>query len=234
MRSENNSATFYDTLLKILSDGMRDKSAEERSALARSITERFGSLVVVASLSYAELSDLVGEHAAIEIKLYAAIASRRATDGFRYGIKHSHSEILDHIIASFVACSREQYYVMSFDKAGRVIAFDFMAEGSINALEVSARIVTECAIKRRAASVIIAHNHPLGSPIPSEADMNTTTYLAAALLASGVGTLASVIVAERSAGEIALAEDYFDTGMVSIEYHEYGKEGAVLLDGLGK
>ncbi len=216
-------------LLDILSRSGRD-SEEVLLGRARNILNQFGSLEAISSLTAEELSLVVGKRAATLIKLYAYIASRRVTDKFRYGQKHTREEILDLIIATFMGLSRESSYIMSFDKAGRAIALDFVLEGSINATEVSPRISVELALRRGAHSVIVAHNHPLSSTAPSEADMATTRYIAEVLRSVGVKLISSVIVAERTCSVTTLGENYFEDDRTTIEYYEYGK-GAPLSSG---
>jgi len=61
---------------------------------------------------------------------------------------------------------------------------------------VHPRDVFAGAIKDRAASVIIAHNHPSGYAKPSEADISTTQQLVAAGLILGIDLKDHVIVAK--------------------------------------
>jgi len=55
--------------------------------------------------------------------------------------------------------------------------------------------VVETALRHRAVTTILAHNHPAGSPRPSDADHRLTGRIHAALAAVDVPLLDHVIVA---------------------------------------
>ena len=66
---------------------------------------------------------------------------------------------------------------MSLDARNCLIGISNISIGSINASIVHPREVFAEAIKQRAVSVIIAHNHPSGSPEPSPEDVAITRQL---------------------------------------------------------
>src|ERR1700749_2793282 len=75
----------------------------------------------------------------------------------------------------FIRCRRQEYLIcLSLNTVGEVISRRTVAIGTLNAAMVHPRDVFAGPIKDRAASVIIAHNHPSGYAKPSEADISTT------------------------------------------------------------
>jgi DNA repair protein RadC len=75
--------------------------------------------------------------------------------------------------------SRTDEYVAALflDNGNRVIAVEIIAEGTVNQCALYPRTVIEKALRFHAASIILAHNHPGGSPTPSEADWSITVKL---------------------------------------------------------
>jgi len=69
--------------------------------------------------------------------------------------------------------------------------------GSLSASIVHPREVFGPAVVRRAAGVIVAHNHPSGDPEPSPEDIAVTRRLADAGTLLGIELLDHVVVAER-------------------------------------
>jgi DNA repair protein RadC len=61
---------------------------------------------------------------------------------------------------------------------------------------VSPREVLKEAINGKAASVILAHNHPSGEPSPSEEDRRLTKNLTEACRSAGIGVLDHVIIGD--------------------------------------
>ena len=73
-----------------------------------------------------------------------------------------------------------------------------MFRGTINAAEVHPReIVKEC-LWRNAAAVVLAHNHPSGFAVPSDADRHITRRIQQALSLIDVRVLDHIIVADAN------------------------------------
>lgn len=73
---------------------------------------------------------------------------------------------------------KQEYFVcLTLDGANRLIAKRVITIGTLTASLVHPREVFADAITDRAASIIVAHNHPSGSLSPSTADLDVTNRL---------------------------------------------------------
>lgn len=72
---------------------------------------------------------------------------------------------------------QEYFVVLTLDGANRLIAKRTITIGTLTASLVHPREVFTEAITDRAASIIVAHNHPSGSLNPSQADVSITKRL---------------------------------------------------------
>ena len=73
---------------------------------------------------------------------------------------------------------KQEYFVcLTLDGANRLIAKRIITIGTLTASLVHPREVFADAITDRAASIIVAHNHPSGSLEPSQADRDVTERL---------------------------------------------------------
>ena len=73
---------------------------------------------------------------------------------------------------------KQEYFVcLTLDGANRLIAKRIITIGTLTASLVHPREVFADAITDRAASIIVAHNHPSGNLEPSEADLSVTERL---------------------------------------------------------
>lgn len=82
---------------------------------------------------------------------------------------------------NFIRTKKQEYFVcLSLDSAQRLIARRVVTIGTLTSTLVHPREVFAGPLKDRAASVIIAHNHPSGDPSPSKHDIETTQQLVAA------------------------------------------------------
>jgi DNA repair protein RadC len=63
------------------------------------------------------------------------------------------------------------------DTPRRMVGVENISQGTLDCILVSPREVFLPAISRRAAALILVHNHPSGDPTPSEADIKVTRDL---------------------------------------------------------
>ena len=71
----------------------------------------------------------------------------------------------------------EEFYILLLDRANRVMARYLVSQGGLAGTVVDAKVIFAAAIKGRASSVILSHNHPSGSLRPSQADIDLTAKL---------------------------------------------------------
>ena len=89
---------------------------------------------------------------------------------------------------------REIFAVLFLDVKNRLIAFDPMFHGTLTHTSVYPREVVKTSLAHNAASVIFSHNHPSGTPEPSQSDITLTSVLKQALALVDVRVLDHVIV----------------------------------------
>lgn len=72
---------------------------------------------------------------------------------------------------------RELFAVMFLDTRHRLIAFDVLFQGSVDRAMVYPREVIKSSLKHNASAIILAHNHPSGTPEPSASDIQVTSRI---------------------------------------------------------
>jgi len=77
-----------------------------------------------------------------------------------------------------------------------VLRVQLVALGGLNAAGIEPREVFRGAIAAGAAAVVLAHNHPSGSPEPSEDDLRLTRRLAACGETLGVRLLDHLVLGD--------------------------------------
>ena len=96
---------------------------------------------------------------------------------------------------SFIRNKRQEYFLcFSLDSGGRVITRRVVTIGLLDMALAHPREVFSGPLKDRAASVIVAHNHPSGDSAPSKEDIKTTQQLIAAGQLLGVPLHDHIIV----------------------------------------
>jgi DNA repair protein RadC len=88
---------------------------------------------------------------------------------------------------NFIRNKKQEYFVcLSLDSTQRLIARRTVTIGLLDVSLVHPREIFAGPLKDRAASVIVAHNHPSGIPTPSKEDIKTTQQLIAAGILLGI------------------------------------------------
>lgn len=94
---------------------------------------------------------------------------------------------------------KQEYFVcLTLDGANRLIAKRIIAIGTLTASLVHPREVFADAITDRAASIIVAHNHPSGDTTPSRADIELTKRLEESAQLLGIRLVDHVIITKNS------------------------------------
>ena len=77
------------------------------------------------------------------------------------------------------ALDHEALLLVYLDRAGAFLGDELIAGGTSCSVGIPYRLLFERAFRRRAARLVLAHNHPSGSAEPSELDIRSTRGLQA-------------------------------------------------------
>jgi DNA repair protein RadC len=120
----------------------------------------------------------IGQYSAVLIslipRLFDAYQSSRWVRQETFGSTQS---AVSYLRARLGTQTNEVFCVLALDSQNRLIAVEQVQRGSVNRTAVFPRQVAEASLKHRATAVILAHNHPGGSPLPSAADRQLTKRL---------------------------------------------------------
>lgn len=97
----------------------------------------------------------------------------------------------------------EHFCVLYLNTQHRLIAFERLFRGTVDAASVYPRVVVRRSLELNAAAVIFTHNHPSGETGPSNADLRITERLKTALDMVDVRVLDHVIVSVGGATSFA-------------------------------
>ena len=94
---------------------------------------------------------------------------------------------------------KQEYFVcMTLDGANRLITKRIITIGTLNASLVHPREVFADAITDRAASIIVAHNHPSGNLTISQADIDVTDRISSAGELLGVKLVDHIVITKNN------------------------------------
>lgn len=159
--------------------------------IARSLIQRFGSLaaVLTADPQALALHPNMGETSAAALRIVALAARRLARNTVReQPVLSNWQALLDYLHIDMAHLNVERVRVLYLNTQNMLILDHLISEGTLDESPIYAREVIKKALEIGAASMILVHNHPSGSPQPSRADVQITNRIAEA------GRLMGVIV----------------------------------------
>lgn len=188
----------------------------DTNEIAHRLLERFHGFRGVLEADLPELESVpgVGRGSAELIKLVAELNKRyfsRDMAGRRGQVISSSAQAGEYLTPLFAYRDREILIMLTLDAASRLIGCHTLGEGSVIGVNASIRELMDIVLRDKASRVIIAHNHPGGSALPSEEDKLTTQKLDRALRIIGVELVDHLIVC---GGECISFKDSCGLGMI--------------------
>ncbi len=195
--------SLQELIALILGRGVQGESV---MTTAQKLLAHFGSLETLLDASLQDLQQIkgIGVAKACQIKACLEIARRVNTNGSdtaqnkRRKKVASPADIFTFLKPKLAHHKKEHFVLVSFDTRNNIIGIDTISIGTLNASLVHPRELFEIAIRKHAASVIIAHNHPSGDPDPSDEDIRVTSKLIEAGKLLGIQVLDHIIVGNNT------------------------------------
>ena len=175
--------------------GVTGKSAVD---LGRDMVGHFGSLTCLFRTSLAQFCGMHGLGPAKFAQLQAVmeLAKRALAEELESGIALSSPQsVRAYLQLQLAGKMHESFMVLFLDVKNRLIATEELFRGTLTHTSVYPREVVKAALQHNAAALLLAHNHPSGTPNPSAADLAITQTLKHALEMIDVKVLDHFIVA---------------------------------------
>lgn len=106
--------------------------------------------------------------------------------------------------------THEVLHAVFLDRGSGYIADEHVSVGTHSRISGSTRQLIKRALELGARSVILAHNHPSGCPLPSQCDIDTTARIREMAAELELALLDHLIVTQRAVFSFR-AEGYFET-----------------------
>ncbi len=157
---------------------------KDTNSIAHALIEAFGSLANVLNAAYDDLFAVKGmtKNAALFLTLMPSIGRAYQKSLLDAKVRLTgYSAMSNYIKRLFYGLAEEAVYLISLDVHDNLINTQLIAKGDNKSVAVSAKVVVNAALRAKASSVVIAHNHPRGNATPSDADIDLTGMIAVLL-----------------------------------------------------
>lgn len=183
----------------LIGSGSRNESAVDLSK--RILASVDNNLNALGKLSLSQLIQFKGIGEAKAISIIAALElgrRRRAEDAVELK-KVTSSKIIFEIMQPIIGeLPHEEFWIIYLNNSNKVISKAQLSKGGITGTLVDVRIVFKTALEMGATGLILCHNHPSGTLIPSDADKQITRKLKLAGDSLEIKVLDHLIVTETS------------------------------------
>jgi len=133
----------------------------------------------VLGLHKATFDEVCSEHGistakAAQIKAALELGYRMEKEAIEQERIQSPEQAAQLILYEMSALDQEELWVILLNTRNHVLMVETIYRGSLNASQVRVGELFKSAVRRNAASIIVAHNHPSGDPTPSPDDIAVT------------------------------------------------------------
>lgn len=92
----------------------------------------------------------------------------------------------------------EECWVLYLNRANYLISKERISSGGLDSTVLDCRTIARKSIEKKASGIILVHNHPSGSAVPGNADIQSTKQLDKALKTCDIALLDHIVIAEDS------------------------------------
>lgn len=183
----------------LIGSGSRNESAVDLSKrILASVDNNLNSLGKL-SISQLMVFKGIGEAKAISIIAALELGRRRRSEDAVELKKVTSSKVIFEIMQPIIGeLPHEEFWIIYMNNSNKVISKSQLSKGGITGTLVDVRIVFKTALEMGATALILCHNHPSGTLIPSDADKQITRKLKLAGDSLEIKVLDHLIVTETS------------------------------------
>jgi DNA repair protein RadC len=184
------------TLVELLASVV---GGQRQIEIAEALVAKFGGLRGLVNATPYELTSSVsgvGESTAVRLKASLGLAQRYLTPGERQPQIHCPEDLMDLVGATLSHKEQEHLLVVLLDTRNRVLDVIKVYHGNLNGSMVRIAEIFRPAIRRNAAAIAIAHNHPSGTASPSPPDIKLTREIIKTGKLIGVDVLDHLVVGQ--------------------------------------
>ncbi len=198
LQTGSDALSLQELLAILLSTGTKGKSV---LLLAQEMLEHFGGLQGLLEASISELTTLkgIGRAKAIQLKACFEIALRSSKLHSPFKQTIQNAEDAYHLVKDALSSQKqEMMMVILKDVKKKFLHLEKISIGTLSEVLVHPREVFYPAVRHKAHSFILAHNHPSGDPTPSKADLELTKLLLKSSSVMGIPIDDHIIVGSSS------------------------------------
>lgn len=181
----------------ILQVGSKNNSVMQ---VSQNMLEEAGGLENLFNFKYEQLRNFkaIGDVKAIKIIVISELIKRIEKEKSLKKIIAINSARDVHNLLKVRADEKQEYfYVLLLDTKNNLVAYKLIFIGTLNQITIHPREIFKYAVEKSADKIIIAHNHPSQSPLPSPQDVDITKKIYVLSQMMGIELVDHIIITEN-------------------------------------
>ena len=183
----------------LIGSGSREESAVD--LCKRILANVNNNLNALGKLSIKQLMEFKGIGEAKAITIVGALElgrRRRQEDAVLLDKITSSKAVFETMQPILGELPHEEFWILYLNNSNKIIHKSQLSKGGITGTLVDVRLVLKNALENGATSLILCHNHPSGTLIPSQADKDLTQKLKQASESLDIKVLDHLIITEQA------------------------------------
>ncbi len=161
-----------------------------------------GKLNGIASMSVERLCEIegIGQTKAVTLAAVFELGRRCSAESIIDSkVSISSARIVFRMMLPYLkGIDHEECWILYLNRANYLITKEKISVGGLDSTTLDCRTIVRKAIEKKASGIILVHNHPSGSAMPGNADIQATRQLTSALRTCEMSLIDHVVIAENS------------------------------------
>ena len=174
---------------------------KDTNEIAHQLLDVFGSFSEVLNARYEDLVKIKGmtSNAAVLLTMLPQLYHVYTRESLDLVQLDSVEKVNKFFISAYSGVKNEEIKVCCLDSEMKIISCGTVIEGTIASAKVDMRKIVEIVFRYNSDMVIIAHNHPNGTPVPSDEDIIATRAIKNTFDSLGITLVDHVVVGRNMA-----------------------------------
>ncbi len=182
----------------LIQSGTKEKSAVDLAREVLQLGNQNLSHLGKLGLKDFQMIKGIGEARAITLAAALELGRRRQIgEGLDQKEISTSRAAADILIPLMSDMSTEKFCVLCLSVSNKLLHYEFVSSGGVSTTVADPRIIFKMALQHTASRIIIAHNHPSGSLVPSIQDKQITEKLKAGAQLLDIKVVDHIIIADK-------------------------------------
>ncbi len=171
----------------------------EDEALASTLLEECGTLQSIASTPSSRLRMVAGLGSRLSTRIHSAVEIGRRLAAANKAVEQSitsSDDVVEIMRPILREKKHEECWAIFLTNSNRVIERTLISRGGIQATVVDQRLIVKRALELLSTRLILVHNHPSGSAVPSRADFDLTAKVKEATRLFDIQLLDHIVITD--------------------------------------